>query len=99
MRCWMEIGFASQKIENKLAARGITVEDITACFRNREGGFATETRPEHVTVPPTLWFIAEDDKGRLLKVIFMYFTAGKEAHIKSAYEANDKQQKLYEPFK
>jgi len=95
----MEIVFASQYITSKLAARGITIEDIGACFRNKHGGYLQETRPQHETNPPTLWFIAKDGNRRLLKVVFIYFSELKEIHIKSAFEPNESQIALYEKFK
>jgi uncharacterized DUF497 family protein len=85
----------SQKIAEKLAARGITLEDCKACFGNRTGKFLEDTRPQHQTVPPTYWFIAEDNKGRTLKVAFVYYPIEDEVHIKSAYEPEQPTKDFY----
>ncbi len=95
----MEVLFASKHIEEKLAKRGITLEDVIDCFGNKEGTFVTETRPQHITNPPTYWFIAEDNRGRLLKVVFVYYSGVAEAHVKTAFEPGPKPIADYQPFK
>ncbi len=93
------IGFASEAIENKLAERNITLDDVIQCFNNRSGKFLIDDREEHKTDPPTLWFISTTDVNRTLKVVFMYFADNQEAHVKSAYDANSKVVALYEKLK
>ena len=48
-----------------------------------------KTREEHRTNPPTHWFLAETCYGRLLKVVFVPDTNGKDIYIKTAYEPNE----------
>jgi hypothetical protein len=36
--------------------------------------------------PPTLWFIAETNKGRMLKIVYIQY--GSEIHLKSAFDPN-----------
>jgi hypothetical protein len=50
-------------------------------------------REEHVTDPPTRWFVAETDVGRLLKVMFMQTNEG--IVIKSAYEPSEAVIRIY----
>ena len=85
----------SAKIEEKLANRGITLEDCVECFNNRDGRFLFDTRERHETDPKTLWFIAETNAGRLLKVVFMHYQEAQEIHVKSAYEPNSNEIRLY----
>lgn len=62
----------SDRIITKLLEKhAVTFDEIWECFLNRQGGFLEDTRVNHKTSPPTLWFIAETDIGRLLKVVFI----------------------------
>jgi hypothetical protein len=63
---------------------------------NRSGGFLEDTRLDHKTEPPTLWFIAKTDELRLLKVVFMELNGQYE--IKTAYEPNENEVKIYEKY-
>ena len=45
--------------------------EIEEAFANREGGFLEDERAEHITIPPTQWFIAETNHGRRLKIVFI----------------------------
>ena len=91
----MEYVLPSQKIEEKLAKRGITLEDCVECFVNREGNYLEDKRPEHVTIPPTYWFISTTNANRRLKIVFIYYLLLKEVHIKSAYEPNQDEIDIY----
>jgi hypothetical protein len=95
----MDIVLPSVHIETKLARRDITLEDIRDCFANRTGGFPEDIRTRHITTPVTRWFVAEDNKGRHLKVAFIYYGDTKEAVIKSAYGADSDSIALYEQLK
>lgn len=60
------------KISNRIAEKlqrkhGVTKNEVWECFLNRIKGLLEDTRLDHRTAPPTLWFIAESDYGRLLK--------------------------------
>lgn len=91
----MEYVMPSQKIEDKLAKRGITLEHCWECFKNKEGKFLRDTRKNNQTDPPTLWFIAKTDADRLLKIVFIYFQSNDEIHIKTAYEPNQIEIEMY----
>jgi len=44
----------SSKIREKLAEKhGVSEEEISQCFANREGRLLTDTREERVSEPPT----------------------------------------------
>lgn len=84
---------ATQRIIEKLRDRhGVEMREIEECFLNRDGNFLLDTRAKHRTIPPTYWFIAETNKGRLLKIVFIQDGI---TWIKSAYEANTVELALY----
>lgn len=85
----------SNRVRKKLSTRhGVHQDEIHQCFTNRHKGFIEDIREEHKTNPPTLWFVAETNFGKKLKIMFM-FKEG-EIHIKSAYVASDEITSLYE---
>lgn len=91
----------SEAVAEKLATKHkVSKKEILQCFANRQGGFLEDSREEHRTNPPTQWFVAETNGGRLLKVIFVV-EDGKndpEVHIKSAYEPSAEVVRIYEKF-
>jgi hypothetical protein len=92
---FMENLLISQKVQQKLQEKHhLTVDDVRQCFANREGGFLVDSRDEHKTDPPTLWFIAENFYGRLIKVVFVPTADGKVS-VKTAYEPNQLEISLY----
>jgi hypothetical protein len=74
--------------------KNVTEHDILECFANRLGGFLDDTRETHKTNPKTVWFVAETDFGRGLKVAFIEMPSG-EIVIKSAYDANYDERTIY----
>lgn len=81
------------KLRNK---HKVSPEEVEQCFSNRLGGFLEDTREQHRTSPPTQWFIAETDSGRKLKIVFV--NDGHELQIKTAYEPNQNEVKIYERY-
>lgn len=75
----------------------VMLEEVEQCFLNREKGLLEDTREQHMTRPPTLWFIARTDKNRLLKIVFIELLSGGYA-IKTAYEPSNKEVKIYDRF-
>ena len=87
----------SQRIREKLRQKHCVTEDeIVQCFASREGRFLIDTREEHRTDPPTHWFIAQTSHGRLLKVVFV--PMDDDIHIKTAYEPNDTEIRIYAKY-
>lgn len=83
----------SAKVAGKLAKKhNVTEDEIVECFANRTAGFLLDEREYHKTEPPTRWFVAETNRGRLLKVVFVP-TNG--IFIKTAYEANADEIRIY----
>ncbi len=89
----------SSGVKNKLSSKhgGITEEDILQCFANRLGKFLLDTREEHLTDPPSNWFVAETNFGTKLKVVFIQ-TKDRKIVIKTAYEANAEEIRIYSKF-
>jgi hypothetical protein len=66
----------SDAVEKKLRERHqVDQFEILECFGNQTRTALIEDREEHRTDPSTLWFIAETDSGRRLKVVFIQHTA------------------------
>lgn len=80
-------------LEKLLTKHGVTRREVEQCFENRIGPFLEDTREDHKSDPPTLWFVAPTNQHKLLKVVFIYRDG--KVYIRSAFEANDAVQKLY----
>ena len=81
-------------IREKLTTdHGVKEGEVHECFMNRVGPYLDDEEEEHQTDPPTEWFLAETDKGRLLKVIFVCRDGN--IYLKSAYDANPKTIRIY----
>ena len=80
-----------EKIEK---THNVFISEVEECFYNRDGEFCEDNREQHKTDPPTQWFVAETDRGRKLKVIFVLSEDG--IRIKSAYDANQAVCRLYQ---
>ncbi len=84
----------SSKIRAKLIEKhSVSEEEVEQCFTTREGKFLIDQREEHLTDPPSQWFISETYYGRTLKIVFVM--AGEDIFIKTAYEANEKEIHIY----
>ncbi len=86
----------SRRIKTKLLEKhNVKIHEINECFSNRTGNFLKDTRENHATDPPTLWFVSETDYGRQLKVVFIHDENTNDFIIKTAYEANDDEKRIY----
>lgn len=89
---------ASLNIQRKLKVKhNVTMEEIYECFENRTGDFLEDIRADHATTPPTMWFIATTDTGRMLKVVFME-DSEQVYEIKTAYEPNTEEERIYAKY-
>ena len=86
----------SQSVRLKLANpdHQVTEAEIRQAFANRAEIMVEDTRAWHKTNPPTLWFVADTDFGRKLKVMLVPHTNG-DVEIKSAYSATTQVQRIY----
>lgn len=73
---------------------GVDRREVEQCFENRIGTFLEDAREDHRTDPPSLWFIAPTNKGRMLKIVFMFVDGN--IHIKSAFEPNAAETSIYD---
>lgn len=84
----------SPGIEGKLTLKHrITRQDVEQCFVNRARSYLVDNRLNHQTEPPTEWFIAENDRGILIKVVFI-FERGL-IYLKSAFPPNSTEIRIY----
>lgn len=91
----------STAVRQKLATKhSVTEDEVIECFSSRiaNGKFLKDSREEHQTNPPSLWFIGTTDAGRRLKVVFIYCSDSKEFVIKTAYEANGEEVRIYKKY-
>lgn len=88
----------SDAIAKKLYEKhSVTIDEVEECFYNRIKGLLEDTRERHKTNPPTMWFIAETNEERSLKVIFIELANG-TYEIKTAYEPNEEEVRIYEKY-
>ena len=86
----------SVAVAKKLGVKhNVSENEIRECFANREKAFLKDRREAHNTDPPTLWFVAETDYGRRLKVVFMHYATENKWVIKTAYPANATEIHIY----
>jgi hypothetical protein len=87
----------SKKINAKLAERhGVAEHEVLGCFANRDGKMLLDSREKHASNPPTLWFIAETNQGRKLKVIFIQ--EGGDVYLRSAFPPDDNELRIYNKY-
>jgi len=91
----------STSVRQKLATKhSVTENEVIECFSSRKANakFLKDNREEHKTNPPSLWFIGTTDTGRVLKVVFIYCSDSNEFVIKTAYEANGEEVRIYSKY-
>lgn len=84
------------KIRDK---HGLSRSDVEECFSNIEKGFLIDDREQHKTNPQTQWFIAENNTGKKIKIVFIFTTdeeGSAKVILKSAYVANSTEMAIYE---
>jgi len=81
-------------VQDKLSKKhSVTRTEVVQCFANKLGRLLQDDREEHRTDPPTLWFIAETDAGRELKIIFVREEG--VVFLKSAYPPDEVERRIY----
>ena len=79
--------------EKLLNKHGVQEMEVRECFLSHEGKYLIDTREDHATDPPTLWFIGETHRGRCLKIIFV--SRDGNLYLKSAYDADENAKRIY----
>ncbi len=99
--------FISPRVSAKLEEKhGVTEEEIRQCFLNIPEGYTyiRDVREQHETDPPTVFFIAETNRRRKLKVCFIARPIktpnGDKVRIdiKTAYPPDESEIENYETF-
>jgi uncharacterized DUF497 family protein len=84
----------SPEIQGKLELKhGISRSDVEQCFINRQRSYLLDDRLDHLTEPPTEWFISENDRGILIKVVFVF--DNRMIYLKSAFPPNSTEIRIY----
>jgi hypothetical protein len=84
----------SPAIEGKLILKHqLSRKDVEQCFINRTRSYLIDDRLQHQTEPPTEWFISENDRGILIKVVFIFDDG--LIHLKSAFPPNSTEVCIY----
>jgi uncharacterized DUF497 family protein len=87
----------SQAIQAKLTSKhSVSRKEVEECFENRDGRLLADSREDHQTDPPTLWFIAASNQQRLLKVVFVQ--RGTDVFLKSAFEPPPEELRIYRKY-
>ncbi len=87
----------SAKILEKLAEKhGVAEREVSQAFQNRTGHLLKDSREEHQTDPPTMWFIAPTNRRRLLKVCFVQRYGN--SFVRTAYEPNQDELRVYRSY-
>ena len=84
----------SAAVESKITtSHNVTIAEVRQCLLNRKGRLLVDNRVLTKTNPPTLWFIADTNKVRALKIV--YIQVGLQVHLKTAYEPNEVETAIY----
>lgn len=83
-----------QKLKTK---HHVTLNEVEECFLNQTRVFLEDDRTEHLTIPPTRWFISETDTGRVLKVVFVEQPA-QIYELKTAYKPSPEEERIYDKY-
>ena len=88
--------FSPRLLEKLDGKHGVTKEEVIECIYNSDDDNDLEdTREKHKTTPPTQWCLAYTNKGRLLKIVFVYREENETFYIKTAYEPNDDERRIF----
>jgi hypothetical protein len=74
----------------------VSEDEIAECFANRCGVNLLDEREDNQTDPPTLWFVAETNSGRLLKIVYVFKNG--THYLKTAYDPNEIEIAIYEKY-
>ncbi len=88
---------ASDAVKEKIG-REHDVEFFEAqeAFAQAEGVWFEDTRARHKTKPPTIWTLSETSLGRLLKIVVIPRKDLGIAILRTAYEPDNDEVRLYE---
>ena len=79
-----------EKLQSK---HGVSRREVEQCFENLEGPLLIDSREDHRSDPPTLWFLARTHRNRVLKVV--YIQKGSRVFLRTCYAPNDDELDIY----
>lgn len=87
--------FISEDVLKKLSEKTppVSRKEVEHCFSNRVKGLLTDSRAHNQTTPPTLWFLAPTNQGRVLKIV--YIQREQIIHLRTAYDPNHEEERIY----
>lgn len=74
----------------------VSQREVEQCFENKCGTYLIDDREDHRSDPPTLWFISETNRGRKLKVVFIFIDGN--VHLRTAFEPHPEAIDIYDRF-
>lgn len=84
----------SDKTKAKLRLKHqVTLDEVMQAFADRPDYVVEDDREDHKSDPPTYWFVASTDSGRMLKVV--YVQRGGDFHLRTAFPASAAQIHLF----
>jgi uncharacterized DUF497 family protein len=96
----MNISISPRVLAKLVGKHGVSGPEVWECFLNRDGGLLEDVRERHRSVPPTQWFIAATNKGRILKIVFILRRTADVARceIRTAYEPSAEEVRIYRKY-
>lgn len=88
------LAISTEILEKLRDKHQVSLREVEQCFENKCGLYLVDDREEHRTDPATLWFVASTNKGRLLKVVFIFLNG--TVHIKTAFEPHQEVVDMYD---
>ena len=88
----------SEDVLKKLSEKTppVSRNEVEHCFSNRVKGLLIDSRANNQTTPPTLWFLAPTNKGRILKIV--YIQREQIIHLRTAYDPNPEEERIYQQY-
>lgn len=93
MSAMQNLVIAANVLEKLCVKHGVRQREVEQCFENIDGPLLMDTREEHQTDPPTLWFISQTNSNRWLKVV--YVQKGSTVFLKTCYAPNETEMRIY----
>lgn len=84
----------SAKVRVKLAQKHrVSEREVREAFADQPDTVLLDTREEHASDPPTVWFIASTYNGRKLKVC--YIETEEDVIVRTAYDPNEAELRMF----
>jgi len=95
-RCSVKL-IATETVRAKLwDEHELDFEEVLEAWEGCSGPWLVDDREKNRTTPPTVWALAWTDLGRLLKLVVIPHRAQGIAVLRTAFEPDEDEVKLYE---